>query len=175
LFSAKEAILLLSFRLQSCKLFRKQKCPYQKEIERVYLIPQLLDPAQLREYENICLPCSEGKEQRRKSQRLPVSFLVYCQQAEQASIVGKAYNLSTDGVALKTNYPISKNEKLVMEFLVPNRDSPFRMVGEVMWRQFHGDTKGQQETLFSAGIKFIDIEAALRRAIEQYLLRASDQ
>jgi hypothetical protein len=29
--------------------------------------------------------------------------------------------------------------------------------------------------LFSAGIKFLDIEDSLRSAIEQYLLRASDQ
>jgi hypothetical protein len=29
--------------------------------------------------------------------------------------------------------------------------------------------------LFSAGIKFLDIEDSLRSAIEQYLLKASDQ
>jgi hypothetical protein len=86
-----------------------------------------------------------------------------------------AYNLSTEGIALKTNYPISKNEKLEMEFFVPNSSSPLRVVGEVIWRQFHGDTKAQQETLFSAGIKFMNIEDSLRRAIEQYLLRESDQ
>jgi hypothetical protein len=62
-----------------------------------------------------------------------------------------------------------------MELLVPSRSNPFRVVGEVRWRQFHGDTSGQQETLFSAGIKFLDIEDSLRSAIEQYLLKASDQ
>jgi hypothetical protein len=44
-----------------------------------------------------------------------------------------------------------------------------------MWRQFNGDTKGQQETLFSAGIKFMDIEDSTHSAIKQYLLRANDQ
>jgi c-di-GMP-binding flagellar brake protein YcgR len=144
-------------------------------MERAYLIPQLLDSAQIREYESLCLSCLKGKHQRRKSHRVPVSFLVYCQQTELASIVARAYNLSTEGIAVKTNYPISNNEKLGMEFLIPNRSSPLRVVGEVMWRQFNGDTKGQQETLFSAGIKFMDIEDSTHSAIKQYLLGANDQ
>jgi len=37
-----------------------------------------------------------------------------------------------------------------------------------VWRQFHGDNKGGEETL-SAGIKFLDIEDSLRSAIEKYL------
>ena len=166
---------MLSSRLKWCKLFEKQKCPHQREMERAYLIPRLFDSERLLAYKNLCFSCQEGEEQRRESHRLPVSFLVFCQQAEFVSIVAKAYNLSTEGIALKTNYPISNNEKLGMEFLIPNRSSHFRVLGEVMWRQFNGDTKGQQETLFSAGIKFVDIENSIRSAIEQYLLRAKDQ
>lgn len=83
--------------------------------------------------------------------------------------------MSTEGIAIKTNYPVSKNEKLVMEIFVPNRSNPFRVVGEVRWGQFHGDTKSQLETLFSAGIKFMDIEDSIRSAIDQYLLKTRDQ
>jgi hypothetical protein len=166
---------LFSSRLKSCQLFVKQKCPYQMEMERAYLIPQLLDSAQLLEYMRLCLSCPEGEQQRRKSRRVPVSFLVYCIQTDDDIIVGKAYNLSTQGIAIKTNYPISKNEKLGMEFIVPNRSSPIRVTGEVMWRLFHGDNSSWQETLFSAGIKYLDIEDSFRSAIEQYLLKASDQ
>ena len=119
---------MLSSRLKSCKLFERQKCPYQREMERANLIPQLLDSKQLLEYESLCLPCLEGEQQKRKSHRVPVSFLVFCQQAELVSIVAKAYNLSTEGIAIKTNYPISNNEKLGMEFFIPNRSSPFRVL-----------------------------------------------
>ena len=166
---------MLSSRFKSCKLFEKQKCPYQREMEKAYLIPQLLDSEQLLEYESLCLPCPEVEQQRRKSLRVPVSFLVFCQQAELVSIVAKAYNLSTEGIAIRTNYPISNNETLGMEFLIPNRSSPLRVLGEVMWRQFNMDTRGQQKTLFSAGIKFRDIEDSILSALEQYLLRANDQ
>lgn len=166
---------MLASRLKSCKLFEKQKCPYQREMERAYLIPQLLDSKQLLEYERLCLPCLEGEQQRRKSHRVPVSFLVFCRQAELVTIVARAYNLSTEGIAIKTSYPISNNEKLGMEFLIPTRSSTFRVLGEVMWRQFTWYTKGQQKPLFSAGIKFRDIEDSIRSAIEQYLLRLKDQ
>ena len=166
---------MLSFRLRYCKLFEEQKCPYQREMERAYLIPQLLDSAQLREYENLCSSCPEGKQQRRKSRRLAVSLLVQCQQTDLTRIRAEAYNLSTEGIAIRTNFPVSKNEKLVMELFVPNRSNPFKVVGEVMWRQFHGDTKSQLKTLFSAGIKFMDIEDSIRSAIDQYLLKTGDQ
>ena len=166
---------MLSFRLRYCKLFEEQKCPYQREMERAYLIPQLLDSAQLRKYENLCLRCPEGKQQRRKSRRLAVSLLVQCQQTDLTRIRAEAYNLSTEGIAIRTNSPVSKNEKLIMELFVPNRSNPFRVVGEVRWRQFHGDTKSQLKTLFSAGIKFMDIEDSIRSAIYQYLLTARDQ
>lgn len=166
---------MFSSRLKSCKLFVKQKCPYQKEMERAYLIPQLLDSEQLLEYERLCLSCLKDEQQRRKSQRVLVSFFVFCQQADDARIVAKAYNLSAEGIAVKTNYPISKNEKLGMEFIVSNRSNPLKVSGEVIWRQFHGDTSGWQETLFSAGIKYLDIEDSFRSAIEQYLLKANDQ
>lgn len=165
---------MLSSRIQFCKLFRKEECPYQREMERAYLIPQLLDSAQLREYESLCLPCLKGEQQRRKSHRVPVSFLLSCQHIDRASIGARAYNLSAEGIAIKTKYPVSKNEILGMKFLVPGRSSPLRVLGEVVWRQFHGDTKGGQESL-SAGIKFLDIEDFLRSAIEKYLLKASDQ
>jgi len=165
---------LLSSRLQFCKLFRKEECPYQREMERAYLIPQLLDSAQIREYESLCLSCLKGEHQRRKNHRVPVSFLVSCQSIDRASIGAKAYNLSAEGIAIKTKYSVSRNEILGMEFLVPSRSSPLRVLGEVVWRQFHGDTKGGQETL-SVGIKFLYIEDSLRSAIEKYLLKASDR
>ena len=143
-------------------------------MERAYLIPHVLDSAQLLEYESLCLPCLEGEQQRRKSHRVSVSFFVCCQQTDLVRIQAKARNLSTEGIAIETNDPISKDEKLGMEFFVPSSRNPFRVVGEVMWLQFHGETNGRQETLFIAGVRFLDIEDSLRRAIEHYLLKASE-
>lgn len=44
-------------RINSCKLFREGKCPYQPMMEKVYLISQVLDPEELRRCEGRCCAC----------------------------------------------------------------------------------------------------------------------
>jgi hypothetical protein len=39
--------------------------------------------------------------------------------------------------------------------------------GEVVWRQFHGDSSVQAEALFTAGIKFLNLEEASRTIIRE--------
>ena len=47
----------LDDRIRNCTLFYTEKCPHQLEMERFYLIPQLLTPKQLLNYENMCCEC----------------------------------------------------------------------------------------------------------------------
>ncbi len=95
---------------------------------------------------------------RRVCPRLPTSFLVHCQRADLTKIGGKAYNASAGGMAIKTNYPIRVGEELTVEFQVPDTPGPVKVAGEVTWRQFHGDSPSHAETLFTAGIKFLNPE-----------------
>jgi hypothetical protein len=46
-------------RINSCELFREGKCPHQSIMERVYLIPQILDPEELRRLERLCCACEQ--------------------------------------------------------------------------------------------------------------------
>lgn len=100
----------------------------------------------------------QGQHTRRVCPRLPTSFLVHCQSADLTKIGGKAYNASAGGMAIKTNYPIRVGEELTVEFQVPDTPAPVKVAGEVTWRQFHGDSPGRAETLFTAGIKFLNPE-----------------
>jgi len=43
--------------IESCPLIAEEKCPHQLEMERVYLIPQLLDPKQLQECKKLARSC----------------------------------------------------------------------------------------------------------------------
>ncbi len=106
---------------------------------------------------------------RRKYPRLPVSFLIYCQQADLSIIGGKAYNLSAGGMAIKTNCPISVGEQLTVEFVEPKTLNLYKVKGEVVWRQFHGDTFAEVEVLFTAGIKFLNLEGAFRTFLRESL------
>ncbi len=44
-------------RVNSCELFAERDCPHQEEMERVYLIPQPLEPEKVVECQDICMSC----------------------------------------------------------------------------------------------------------------------
>ena len=97
----------------------------------------------------------QSQSNRRKYPREPASFLVSCQQADLTRVGGKALNLSAGGIAIKTNCPICIGEQLTVEFVEPKTLNVHKWKGQVVWRQFHGDSSVQEETLFTAGIKFL--------------------
>jgi hypothetical protein len=160
--------------ISSCRGFRKGRCPHQKVMERAYLIPQLLAPDTLQEYKNICLHCLQSYQNRRVDPRVSVCFYVCCRYPDMIELRGAAYNLSAGGVAIKTNYPIGKGELLMVEFLAPTTFKPVRLEGQVAWRQFHGDTPSKGNTLFTAGIKFLDLAEPTRALLSKSIQPMSD-
>ena len=106
---------------------------------------------------------------RRKTLRVPVYTVVYLRQSDFNEVGGKMYNLSIGGLGVKTNYPISTGERLALSFRLPNTIGLVNGVGQVVWRQFHGDNPGQRETLFTAGIKFLSIGRSSRKAVHDYV------
>jgi Tfp pilus assembly protein PilZ len=106
---------------------------------------------------------------RRKTLRVPVYTVVYLRQSDFNEVGGKMYNLSIGGLGVKTNYPISTGERLALSFHLPNTVGRVNGVGQVVWRQFHGDKPGHRETLFTAGIKFLNIGRSSRKAVHDYV------
>lgn len=144
-------------------------------MERAYLIPQLIEPGKLQEYTNICLTCAQTQQNRRKDPRVSVCFFVCCRDQDLIELRGAAYDLSAGGLALKTNYPIGKGERLTVEFLEPKTLSLVTLEGEVAWRRFHGDNPGREQTLFTAGIKFLSVGEAARDLIWESIQIGSDR
>ena len=105
----------------------------------------------------------------RVAPRVEFSSVINCQRSDFSKIAGKACNLSTGGIAIKTNYPIRKREQLTIEFPLPNTGNLTQVEGEVVWRLFHGDSLGPEGKLFSAGIKFVKIEKHFRASIVEYI------
>jgi hypothetical protein len=103
----------------------------------------------------------QSRQNRRKYPRVPASFLVNCQQADLTRAGGKALNLSPGGIAIETNCPICVGEKLTVKFVEPKTLNAHNTKGLVVWRQFHGDSSEQAEALFTAGIKFLDLNDSL--------------
>ncbi len=55
---------MFDYRLNSCLLFAKNKCPCQPEMERVYLFPQLIDSRRRQAYQQTCMSCNLFIERR---------------------------------------------------------------------------------------------------------------
>jgi hypothetical protein len=94
---------------------------------------------------------------RRKYPREPASFLVKCHQVDLSRVGGKVLNWSPGGIAIMTNCPICVGDQLTVEFVEPKTFNVHKVRGMVVWRQFHGDGSVQAESLFTAGIKFLDL------------------
>jgi hypothetical protein len=100
----------------------------------------------------------QSQWKRRKYPREPASFLVNCQQADLTRVGGRALNRSPGGIAIKTNCPICVGEQLTVEFVEPKTLNAHKIKGQVVWCQFHGDSAEQAEALFTAGIKFLNLD-----------------
>ena len=102
---------------------------------------------------------------RRKTLRVPVSCIVHLQQNDLNELAGKMFNLSAGGFGVKTNYPISIKERLTVAFHLPDTIGLVTGLGQVVWRQFHGDSPGHEKTIFTAGIKFLGLSKPSKKAV----------
>ncbi|MBI2344065.1 MAG: PilZ domain-containing protein [Deltaproteobacteria bacterium] len=76
-----------------------------------------------------------------------------------------ADNLSVSGLFLRTRISMRVGARLLLRFQVPNQTAPIRVVGEVV-RVAREEDPAQALGL---GVRFIELEAAVRRAIEQWI------
>jgi Tfp pilus assembly protein PilZ len=109
------------------------------------------------------------QQTRRKTLRVPVSCVVHLRQIDLNELAGKMFNLSAGGFGVKTNYPISITERLTVAFHLPDTIGPVTGQGQVVWRQFHGDTPGHEKTLFTVGIQFLSLSKQSRKVVRDYV------
>ena len=167
--------------LNYCPLFAQRICPEQNLVEKVCLIPQFVT---FEEYQRIrssqccikdlvafddSLKILEWHQSRRQTPRVGASSTVHLRQTGVNDMGGKIYNLSTGGIGIRTNYPIAKRELLALAFRLPDTFGLVQAEGEVVWRQFHGDTPGHEGTLFTAGIRFLSLDETSRKAVHDYV------
>ena len=167
--------------LNSCPLFAQGICPEQNLVEKICLIPQFVTFEEYQRFRSsqCCikvlvafvdsLMLFEHHQRRRKGPRVEVSSTVHFRQVELSETGGKIHNLSTGGIGINTNYPIARKERLTLAFHLPDTVGTVQAEGEVVWRQFHGDTPGHEGRLFTAGIRFLSLDETSRKAVHDYI------
>jgi len=84
-------------------------------------------------------------------------------------IATKVFNLSKGGIGIKTNYPISPQERLAVAFDIPDTTNIVSVTGEVAWRQSRRDVLKMGEPVYTAGIKFLTLDEPSRSLISDYI------
>ncbi len=108
---------------------------------------------------------------KRKSLRVPVYLDVRCDLADGSSIKAKIINLGTEGIFIKSPYPISIDENVTAEFLLPGTLNSIRVAGEAVWARSHEEGEEEDENYHVAGIEFIDLEDPYYSLIRDYTLK----
>jgi len=110
------------------------------------------------------------QKNRRKALRVPASLIARCCQKNLNEVGMRVHDLSIGGMGIKTNYPLSLKERLAVSFQLKNNLSKVLCVtGEVAWLQYHGDNPGPEETFFSGGIKFLNLQESSVVILLQYV------
>ena len=66
-----------------CSYYESGKCPQPDAVDRAFLIPQLLDKAEVEAIEQICLTCGKYLDKKRKHPRIKRLFKLFSCEAER--------------------------------------------------------------------------------------------
>jgi Tfp pilus assembly protein PilZ len=70
---------------------------------------------------------------KRTGLRVPVDFDVKCQVSGSPIFMGKAVNMSTGGIFVKTMVPIEDEARIGLEFLLPETLTSIKVQGKSVW------------------------------------------
>jgi len=100
-----------------CPYAESDECPQSDSIARAYLIPQLLDPADIDSIKQTCKACGKYLDQKRKYPRIKRPLQVVLIKKEQTAIIGNIVDLSEGGALIQLQQwaDFKKDEKVVLE------------------------------------------------------------
>jgi hypothetical protein len=107
---------------------------------------------------------------RRKTLRVPIFVDVRCKSASGTAIECKGVDLGTGGICIKSTDPFSLNEKLDLEFQLPDTSNPIRVDGEIVWSLPQREDDEQNTRYHAAGVKFNNLKKDDKRLLYTYIL-----
>jgi hypothetical protein len=96
---------------ERCHYYCSGQCPEQSTMDKAYLIPQLLEPSQLKAATDTCDQCEYYHEEKRKYRRVPRSFKVKVNNKEpRKNTQGTIVDVSINGALIKLDNWINFNK-----------------------------------------------------------------
>jgi len=111
-------------------------------------------------------PADVGQE-RRSGPRLYVEVPIEYQTLRSFQ-QSTAFNLTAQGVFIRTAVPFDMGEQVVLRFQLPGQEIPVNVVGQVVWRNADPSKTGGM----GMGIRFVEMAGGVRETIEHHLAQA---
>lgn len=111
-------------------------------------------------------PAEAGGERRggpRLSVDVPIEY-----QSLRSFQKSAAFNLSAQGVFIRTAVPFDMSEQVILRFQLPGQEAAINVIGQVVWRNPDPSKAGGM----GMGIRFVEVGAGERETIEQHLAQA---
>ncbi|HSE84258.1 MAG TPA: aminotransferase class I/II-fold pyridoxal phosphate-dependent enzyme, partial [Thermodesulfobacteriota bacterium] len=99
----------------------------------------------------------------RRHIRIPVKFEVFSR--DTGKLIGKAVNLSMNGMLIETESPLKPGTKLLLEFKLPDQVLPIKAYSDVKWIKKSPEVESKSSVM---GLQFINIYEADRKKLEDY-------
>jgi hypothetical protein len=85
-----------------CQYFFTEECPYQFEISKAILIPQMLGPSEIEHIKNLCENCEKCRDEKRTNLRIKKPLRVaLVNPAVKKSVQGTVLDISSTGALIK--------------------------------------------------------------------------
>ena len=111
---------------ERCPYYAEDKCPHSSPVDRAYLIPHLLNPAEIKEAKGICRQCGFYLSEKRKYIRLRKPFkVVLITSNGESKFDGKIVNVSGVGalVTFKDLPHLALNQEVNIEIYSRQKNS----------------------------------------------------
>ena len=113
----------------------------------------------------------EDGRAKRQGPRVPVYMDVRVDLIDGAKVKGKAIDLNTEGISIKTDAPLFVKEEVTLEFLLPGTLSSIQLDGQVIWYRFNYRNKDESKLIHFSGVKFLNLPVDHRKLICDYGLK----
>ena len=118
--------------LENCPYFDSEQCPQPEAVARAYLVPQILDRAEIEATEQACRTCGRYLDEKRKHSRVGRPFQVILLKGEKTTIEGDAIDISKGGalIQLKDWVDFEEDERVTLKIHHSHEASERRVASE---------------------------------------------
>ena len=120
--------------LENCPYLDSGQCPQPNAVGRAYLVPQLLDRAEIEATKKVCRTCGRYLDDKRKHSRLEKPLRVIVLKGENTTVKGEIVDIGKGGalIRLKSWLAFEKEEEVGLRIYHSPHEAGEKMVSNLV-------------------------------------------